>query len=503
MRGERQRGAAHGNPYLEILRAPGAMAFSAAGVLARTPMAMFGLGTVLLIASVTGRYGVAGTVAAAGSVGYAACAPQAAKLADRFGQRRVLRPLALIFALSTIIFIGCAELRTPLWALLLSGAVAGASMPSLGSMVRARWSALLGDSPRLHTAFALESVNDEVIFVLGPVIVTILATEVYPASGVAAAMLLCVTGTLLLAAQRGTEPAPRNRPRPTAEPLPVMAPAPVTDAVAGAGPGRFRPPAAGLTALAPIYWCLGVTFAAIDLSTIAFAQEHGHKPLAGLILGSYALGSAVGGLLRDIDVLGAARVAVAVGGHLPVRPGDLANVHRRLQPGRAPGAGPAQDGGHGLALLLDLSRRGRGIRHRRAHHRRGRGALGIRVRRGQRPGSGRHLPARRQQAAAGPPGRCPDLTAGAARPGRAGPSLRSRRIWPAGPGQVRRDHETARRRAGQAGRGTFSGRVRAWPVRPLAGGTGRAIRAPSRASSPRPGRQRRSPLSSAGPQTGA
>ncbi len=249
MRGERQRGAAHGNPYLEILRAPGAMAFSAAGVLARTPMAMFGLGTVLLIASVTGRYGVAGTVAAAGSVGYAACAPQAAKLADRFGQRRVLRPLALIFALSTIIFIGCAELRTPLWALLLSGAVAGASMPSLGSMVRARWSALLGDSPRLHTAFALESVNDEVIFVLGPVIVTILATEVYPASGVAAAMLLCVTGTLLLAAQRGTEPAPRNRPRPTAEPLPVMAPAPVTDAVAGAGPGRFRPPAAGLTGL--------------------------------------------------------------------------------------------------------------------------------------------------------------------------------------------------------------------------------------------------------------
>ena len=297
MRGERQRGAAHGNPYLEILRAPGAMAFSAAGVLARTPMAMFGLGTVLLIASVTGRYGVAGTVAAAGSVGYAACAPQAAKLADRFGQRRVLRPLALIFALSTIIFIGCAELRTPLWALLLSGAVAGASMPSLGSMVRARWSALLGDSPRLHTAFALESVNDEVIFVLGPVIVTILATEVYPASGVAAAMLLCVTGTLLLAAQRGTEPAPRNRPRPAAEPLPVMAPAPVADAVAGAGPGRFRPPAAGLTALAPIYWCLGVTFAAIDLSTIAFAQEHGHKPLAGLILGSYALGSAVGGLL--------------------------------------------------------------------------------------------------------------------------------------------------------------------------------------------------------------
>jgi hypothetical protein len=52
------------------------------------------------------------------------------------------------------------------------------------------------------------------------VIVTVLATEVYPAAGVAAAMLLCVTGTLLLAAQRRTEPRPRTRP-------PVLMPAPV------------------------------------------------------------------------------------------------------------------------------------------------------------------------------------------------------------------------------------------------------------------------------------
>jgi MFS family permease len=34
----------------------------------------------------------------------------------------------------------------------------------------------------------------------------------------------------------------------------------------------------------------------IDLSTISFAQHFGHKPLAGFILGTYALGSATGGL---------------------------------------------------------------------------------------------------------------------------------------------------------------------------------------------------------------
>ena len=334
MRGEQWQARPRGNPYLEIFRLPGALAFSAAGALARMPMAMFGLGTVLLISAITGRYGLAGTVAAAGSIGYAVCAPQAARLADRFGQHRVLRPLALIFALSTIIFIGCAELRAPVWALVLSGVAAGASMPSLGSMVRARWSALLGDSPRLHTAFAFESVNDEMIFVVGPVIVTVLATEVYPAAGLALATLLCVTGTLLFAAQRRTEPRPlARRPGPAPSAAAETPPPPLSAPVAAAPPLSSPPPAAppvragrrrgtaggatrrvapggagclagqipragpGLIVLVPVYWCLGVTFASVDLSTIAFAQEHGHKPLAGFLLGCYALGSAVGGLM--------------------------------------------------------------------------------------------------------------------------------------------------------------------------------------------------------------
>src|SRR5207245_8695507 len=98
------------NPYLELLRTPGALAFSAAGFVGRMSMSMYGLGTVLLIALLTGRYGQAGTVAAAGSVGYALFSPVIATRADRLGQRRVLLVQTAVFMLSSAVFISCAEL---------------------------------------------------------------------------------------------------------------------------------------------------------------------------------------------------------------------------------------------------------------------------------------------------------------------------------------------------------------------------------------------------------
>jgi MFS family permease len=269
------------NSYLELLRTPGALAFSSAGFVGRMSMSMYGLGTVLLIALLTGRYGLAGTVAAAGSIGYAVFGPFIAQRADRFGQRRVLLAQSAVFALSSAVFIACAELSAPLWTLLVTGVLAGASMPSTGSMVRTRWSMLVdGDERRLHTAFALESVNDELIFVIGPALVTVLATQFSPASGIVTASLLCIAGTVVFALQRRTEPAPRPRPVPGAAGLAA----------------RRRLPAAGLATLAPAFLLIGAMFSSIDLSTVAFATELGHRPVAGLILGTFALGSAVGGL---------------------------------------------------------------------------------------------------------------------------------------------------------------------------------------------------------------
>jgi MFS family permease len=265
-------------PYAEIFEIPGAWRFSVAGIIGRMPMSMFGLGTVLLISAITGKYGVAGTVSAVGSLGYAFSSPRLGRLVDSHGQRSVLLPLLAVFTVSTALLITAVELRLPTWAFFVPGAIAGATMPSLGAMVRARWSVLLAGSPRLHAAFSFESVADELCFVIGPAAVTLLATEVSPAAGVGVAAVLCLLGTLWFAAQRGTEPvvSPPERPK---------------------GPRRRRGAAApGLIVLAPVYVLLGAMFVAIDLSTVAFAQHFGHKPLAGFILGTYAFGSGTGGL---------------------------------------------------------------------------------------------------------------------------------------------------------------------------------------------------------------
>jgi MFS family permease len=268
---------AGGSRYLRVLRLPGALRFSAAAAVGRVTMSMFVLGSLLMVSARTGRYGTAGVVAAAVAVSYAFGAAQSARLADRLGQHRVLRPQAAVFGVGTAAFVACAQARAPMWALLLAGCLAGASMPSLGSVVRARWSALLGDSPLLGTAYALESVIDEMIFVVGPAVATLLATEVQPAAGVVTAAALCITGTLALAGQAGTEP-------------------PVAAAPAASRGRRGGLPAPGLVTLIPMFGFLGAMFASIDLSTVAFAQQHGHRPLAGFLLGTYALGSATGGL---------------------------------------------------------------------------------------------------------------------------------------------------------------------------------------------------------------
>lgn len=268
------------SPYRAILRLPGALAFSLTGIVARFHMSMLGLGIVLMVSTLygtdeLGNYAMAGRVVAVNITVFSICAPQVSKLVDRFGQARIMRPAVVISGVSIIGLVIAATMRSPEWVLYIFGALAGATGGSIGALVRARWSHLVSDPDDLHTAYSLESVFDEMVFVIGPVLATVLATSVAPQAALIFAAAAIVGGGLLFMAQTRTEPPPRGR---SSERTPSVLRAP------------------GLIVVAFIFAGIGAIFGATDVAVVAFAEEQGHKGAAGMILSVFAAGSFLAGL---------------------------------------------------------------------------------------------------------------------------------------------------------------------------------------------------------------
>ncbi|MFM9447653.1 MFS transporter [Streptomyces acidiscabies] len=261
-------------PYRRLLSRPGTRAFTAGNLVARLPSGMFSVSAVMMIADAHGSYALAGTVSATGLAATAVAAPWVARLVDRRGQAQVAVPAALFAALGSIALVLCVRYDAPVWTLFAAYA-ATATTPNTGGMSRARWAHLLaGDEEALHTANSFEQAADELCFLLGPLIAALLCANVFPEAGTLTAAVLLVTGILLFAAQRKTEPPPHAHP---------SARSPLTSP--------------GMPPLLAACLCLGAVFGATEVVTVAFADEAGHRAAAGLVLGLQAGGSALAGLV--------------------------------------------------------------------------------------------------------------------------------------------------------------------------------------------------------------
>ena len=193
------------NPYFKLFNAPGSKAFSSAGLIARLPVSMTGIGIITMLSQVRGSYWLAGAVAATFAFSMALLAPQIARAADRHGQSRVLPYATGISAIALLLLLLCTHYRAPDWTLFVFAALAG-GMPSISAMVRARWSEIYRGTPQLHTAFSFESVLDEVAFIVGPPIAVGLSVSLFPEAGPLVAALLLVAGVAAFAAQKSTQP---------------------------------------------------------------------------------------------------------------------------------------------------------------------------------------------------------------------------------------------------------------------------------------------------------
>ena len=264
-------------PYRELFAAPGTTGFALAGLLARLPLPMTGIGLITLLAQVRGSYALAGAVAATFVLTYALLSPQVSRLVDRHGQRRVVPMATGVSVIGLLMLLAASWWEAPAAVLFLGALLAGA-MPSMSAMVRARWTAIYRGQSRLQTAYALETVFDEVTFIVGPPLSIGLAVSLFPQAGVLAATVLLPIGALALIAQRRTEP-------------------PIEAVLPHAAPAASVIHLPGVRWLAVLMVAMGVIVGTVDIVSVAFAAHVGQPAAASVVLCAYAAGSCLSGVL--------------------------------------------------------------------------------------------------------------------------------------------------------------------------------------------------------------
>jgi MFS family permease len=271
------------NPYLELFSTPGTKAFSLAGLIARLPLSMLGIGIITMLAQLRGSYWLAGAIAATFAFSMALLAPHISRAVDRLGQRRVLPCVTALSVVGVLSLLLCTHYQAPDWTLFVFAAVSGC-MPSMPAMVRARWTEILRGTPRLHTAFSFESVLDEVCFIIGPPISVGLSVAIFPEAGPLAAVILLTMGVTAFVWQTGSEP-------------PVYP----DDGTARGSVIKQVPMQILVLALV----ALGTIVGTVDVISVAFAEQLGQPAAASLVLSVYAIGSCLAGL-----VFGAMKIPV-------------------------------------------------------------------------------------------------------------------------------------------------------------------------------------------------
>lgn len=260
--------------YATLLRTPGAKGFVLAGLLARLPVSMTAIGIITMLSEMNASYTLAGGVAAVFTLSCAIIAPRISRLVDRYGQSKVLPYAATIALFSILSLLAVAHWQLPSW-LLFVFAVLGGFTPNMSAMVRARWTEIYRGKPELQTAYALESVLDELCFIVGPPLSVGLCVGLFPQAGPLLAMLFLALGVTAFVVQKKTEPA-------------------VSD-VEVYNASVFRLTMVKALTLLMIF--LGIIVGTIDVASVAFAKAQNMPATASLVLSFYAVSSCAAGLI--------------------------------------------------------------------------------------------------------------------------------------------------------------------------------------------------------------
>ncbi|WP_156721603.1 MFS transporter [Streptomyces apocyni] len=296
--------------YVDLLRTRHAARLLGGTLVGRLPSATGHVAIVLFTRAEGGSYTLAGALAAVYGLAMALGQPLLGRVVDLRGQPRVMFPAAVLSAagMAVFAFSGIGSLPLAYAAV----GMAGLFTPPLEGGLRALWPSVLGREDRVHAAYALDAVAQEILFTVGPLLVTLIvslwsapaALLVINVIGVAGAVSVVVSGP-----SRAWRSAPRE-----AHWL-----------------GALRSP--GLLALLGAFFFVGLALGSITVAGVAYADDHGREAVYGWLMASLGLGALVGGALygaRQWAGVPERRLRVLVGllalGYLPLvlTPGVLA-----------------------------------------------------------------------------------------------------------------------------------------------------------------------------------
>jgi MFS family permease len=271
------------SPYRAVLRTPHAWGAFLISLVGRLCYGIVGLSLILTLTAGGRGYGFAGLVMALFGTAVVLVSPLRARLIDQYGPRRALPPMAAAFA-AVLVALALIPARSGASDAVVAAlaAAAGACAPPLGVVMRTLWSALIDDRGVLQSAYSLDGVAEELLYVAGPVIAGVITVVARPAVGLLISAGLAVAGTALFL----RSPALRRCPAVAATPA---------SGTEGAAPAQASAGRA-IAALALAAGAIGLCLGGLGLVIVAFSQAR-HDPAAlAWIEAGLSAGSAVGGL---------------------------------------------------------------------------------------------------------------------------------------------------------------------------------------------------------------
>jgi MFS family permease len=275
--------------YSTLFRTPGGLGFSVPGLIARMPISMDSLALIFIVVAASDSYALAGALSATASVVMAFATPHWSRVADRIGQSAMLVRVVPIKVAGLCVFTLLVLNQAPTWTWFASIIIAESMSVNTGGLVRRRWLHVLSpdktstaedeqDRHLVNTAYSYEAIMDEIVFILGPIIVTACATTIAPAAGIIVGIIFVAIGVPLFIRQKATEPP--STPKRIVDPHPAV----------------IRNKRVQAVVLATTL--LGGFFGSIAIVTVAFTEQRGQENMSGLLLAIWAFGSGIAAIIN-------------------------------------------------------------------------------------------------------------------------------------------------------------------------------------------------------------